>query len=1149
MEDWRGQLVGGYRIRERLDEDNLGTIYRAFHPTERTDVVFRVLAGHLSQQKEVLTQVDELAGRLKTVSNPGLLPILHHGIWRDQAYLVTPYVEGPTLRQVITKAGGQMAWSDVVHISRQITHALIAAHEKNVLHLGLRPENVTLSKQGDKYQAVLINVGMARIQEASIVQSYQPEGLSVLAYLSPEQCVASAVSARTDVYALGIMLYEMIAGQLPFHTTTIEQAVSMHMKVQPKRVSQHRIDVPEEIEALVMSMLAKQPRDRPEMAFVADQLKTVRRRLNLPHGSTWDVLAADISPPEPAEPISTPPPEAAAGAGTHRAAGALELHISQRGEATRIVPLGINQRLLLGRESTVDVVLNDRRVSRRHCEISGERDRAIVRDLGSNNGTYLGKTKMLPRQPEELLPGSAIRIPPFTIRLEMLAPVKPAVKQEAAKPEVKESASGAYVSVRLDEKQVHATPGSAPGNLLVRLQNMTNIVDHFSLRIFGIPAEWVTVPARPTQLNPGREDAINLTFHPPPEPTTSAGQHPIQIFVHSREQKSVVDKVDATLVVEPFGRFTTELSPSEVETRTRSTFEATVVNQGNELSEFTLSARDNANALMFEIEPESFDLPPAGSRAVAIKAAPRKPNWIGNTKLHPLTVTVTSTQAMPQTLAAQFKQKAWLPSWLPMLLLILCCALAALAALTGPGLYATLFPTPTMTATPPFTQTPTPSQTPTLTSTPTVTPNATATWQALDSDGDGLLNGDEITTHGTDPFSPDTDGDGLVDGEEVLKYFTNPRDKDSDKDTLLDGEEVQRSLARFGDGGILCPSPSNPDSDADGLVDPQDADPCDLPTPTPSVTPTITPVPDFSLGGQINSNDHLGEMRQAGMIWIKKQIRYGPGDQASNMAEDINEWHTQGFKVLLSVVGHREDLAKGGGYYDQYADFVGGLAELGVEAIEIWNEMNIDREWPTGQISPTAYVDLLARASAQIRARGPGVLVISGAPAPTGVDDGTQVWSDKRYVEGMASAGAARFIDCVGIHYNEGIIAPDKTSGDPRSEHYTRYFWGMVDTYWDAFGGAVPLCFTELGYLSPDGYGQLPSNFAWAQDTSMLEQAEWLGQAVGLASASGKVKFIIVWNVDFTTYGDDPQAGYAIIRADGSCPACGVLQAAVKATQ
>jgi hypothetical protein len=143
----------------------------------------------------------------------------------------------------------------------------------------------------------------------------------------------------------------------------------------------------------------------------------------------------------------------------------------------------------------------------------------------------------------------------------------------------------------------------------------------------------------------------------------------------------------------------------------------------------------------------------------------------------------------------------------------------------------------------------------------------------------------------------------------------------------------------------------------------------------------------------------------------------------------------------------------------------------------------------------------------------------------------------------MAAAGAASVADCIGVHYNEGIVPPSQTSGDPRgnSGHYTRYFWGMVNTYSNAFGGARPLCFTELGYLSPEGYGALPAAFSWAQHVTVAQQAAWLDQAVALARSSGRVRLVIIWNVDFAGFGTDPQAGYAIIRPGGACPACDAL--------
>ena len=102
----------------------------------------------------------------------------------------------------------------------------------------------------------------------------------------------------------------------------------------------------------------------------------------------------------------------------------------------------------------------------------------------------------------------------------------------------------------------------------------------------------------------------------------------------------------------------------------------------------------------------------------------------------------------------------------------------------------------------------------------------------------------------------------------------------------------------------------------------------------------------------------------------------------------------------------------------------------------------------------------------------------------------------------------------------------------------------MVDTYWKATSAKKPLCLTELGYLTGEGYPDLTKTaptFSWASKTTIAQQAQLLAEAVTLARNSGKVKLLIVFNVDFVTYDADPQAGYAIIRKDGSCPACDTL--------
>lgn len=315
----------------------------------------------------------------------------------------------------------------------------------------------------------------------------------------------------------------------------------------------------------------------------------------------------------------------------------------------------------------------------------------------------------------------------------------------------------------------------------------------------------------------------------------------------------------------------------------------------------------------------------------------------------------------------------------------------------------------------------------------------------------------------------------------------------------------------------------------------------------PSAPPPVVnapPVTGFDYGGHVLGlgDRTLNAMRTARMSWVKFQVRYSQGQDPNAVAGTIGDGHGKGFRVLLSVVGHKDQI-NNGNYFNDFANYLAGLARLGADAIEVWNETNIDREWPAGQINPGMYTQMLAAAYNAIKGANPNTLVISAAPAPTGFYGGCHGGGcdDAPYLAGMAAAGAANYMDCIGAHYNEGIVPPTQTSGDPRGEYFTRYYPSMVSTYYNAFGGRRKICFTELGYLTPEGYPPLPPAFAWGQNTTVAQQAAWLDQAVSMAASGGQVRLLIVWNVDFTEYGADPMAGFAIIRPDGSCPACVAL--------
>ncbi len=295
----------------------------------------------------------------------------------------------------------------------------------------------------------------------------------------------------------------------------------------------------------------------------------------------------------------------------------------------------------------------------------------------------------------------------------------------------------------------------------------------------------------------------------------------------------------------------------------------------------------------------------------------------------------------------------------------------------------------------------------------------------------------------------------------------------------------------------------------------------------------------FELGGQTQSLANPTLMSLAGMNWIKIQHKWGPGDSPDAVAGLINSVHGNGMKILLSIPGSPYPSSIDFGAYVQ---FLGGVAALGPDAIEVWNEMNIDFEWPAGQIDPASYVNnMLAPAYNAIKAANSGVMVVSGAPAPTGFDNGTNAWADDRYMAGVAAAGGANYMDCIGVHHNAGATSPSASSGHPAGSHYSWYFGPTLNMYYNTFGGSRPVCFTELGYLSGEDFGGVPARFAWAANTTVGQHAQWLAEAASLSANSGKVRLMIVFNVDFTLWGDDPQAGYAMLRPNGSCPSCDLL--------
>jgi hypothetical protein len=310
------------------------------------------------------------------------------------------------------------------------------------------------------------------------------------------------------------------------------------------------------------------------------------------------------------------------------------------------------------------------------------------------------------------------------------------------------------------------------------------------------------------------------------------------------------------------------------------------------------------------------------------------------------------------------------------------------------------------------------------------------------------------------------------------------------------------------------------------------------------------------VGGVTTNPEMFDRMVDIGMRWAMLPVEYRADERDALLNEAsiyIAAARERGMRVLVSLYGNAAEIsAAQANDYADIAAFAAGLTSLGVSAIEVWPEANISLHWPQGKIGGASYAELLRAVASAVRGVYPNILVISGAPAPTVAEStfpGRIVNDDTFYLQ-MTQAGIGDVADCVGVHYVEGVLPPQATSGDPRTPNEdpgTRYFVSMLQRAAMPFrtaaslrASSIPVCVTELGYASPEGIeGGMGEAFAWANETSVEEQGQWLAEAINTAASlsSIQVSMVMVFRVDAPS--DDPvQQGYAIVRPDGSCAAC-----------
>ena len=362
QEPQAGQALGKYQLVGEIGRGGMAIVYKAFDPGLQRYVALKVLSPRLATEVEVIRRFEREATTAANLKHQNIVIIHDVGSADSFQFLVMELLEGSTLREEIRDKGA-LPLARVVPITAQLASALDHAHQRGLIHRDVKPSNIILGA-GD--HVTLMDFGLVRAaRDSQLTQA--GAALGTLDYMAPEQLAGEEVDARSDVYSLGVVVYETLTARMPFDADTPYGLMRKVMYEAPPPLSSIITSIPGSVEQVVMQALSKSPAQRFRAA--GDLAAALYQALC---GEEMELMDD-------------------AGRG-------FRLH---RGTTT------------IGREPDNALVIDSAQVSRHHAEIQCDGTRYTVVDLKSTNGTFVNEQRAWPGQTLPLQPGDMVRFGPM----------------------------------------------------------------------------------------------------------------------------------------------------------------------------------------------------------------------------------------------------------------------------------------------------------------------------------------------------------------------------------------------------------------------------------------------------------------------------------------------------------------------------------------------------------------------------------------------------------------------------------------------------------------------------------------------------------------------------------------------------------------
>ncbi|MHB1354901.1 MAG: protein kinase domain-containing protein [Anaerolineae bacterium] len=697
MEDLVGKILdNAYRVDKLLGEGGMGAVYKGHDVALDRDVAIKVMHPHVARQEGFRERFLQEARAIAVLDHPDIVQVHSFSRNTDLLYIVMSFISGQNLRdweQTLAQRGQMMALSDSLSMVAEIANALDYAHRRGVFHRDIKPGNIILrpleagetNKDGLPFQPIVTDFGLAKLAEGGML-SMTGMAMGTPTYMSPEQCEGKTVDGRTDIYALGIVLYELVTGRVPFNVKTLTEAIHAHTQEPPPPPRSINPSIPSQVEEIILKALAKSVDQRYASASqmeqalraassVIPQSKATEATVGgaAAYVSMTTLVGQGVAQATPSKDNWPTPPSAIP-------VGGRVLVLSPDGQSKSIA-IGDRKQLVIGRDPGVDVMLSDTRVSRRHAQVVFDGLKYDVTDLNSTNGTFLDNNRLLPGVPETWRPGQSLRVGDHWLRLELQGagpqaqprvapssfPAQQAPQGTLQSPGIQ--AGGSLINASLEPDQLAVRPGEHI-DCTVCIMNGQALVDHFSVQVDGIPADWVKRPDIATRLAPGDVGTITLRLSPPKLSASTAGQHPFTVRVLSQVNPSQPVILPGQLEVLPFYNLNVGLQPSTFTNKGQG--QVTLVNQGNAAETVALTGADPSGTLLVGTPPGQVAINPGEQRTVAltVRSKGRRP-LVGNTAILPFMINALNTRGEKQTTQGTIMVKPYLPAWaLPILMMV-----------------------------------------------------------------------------------------------------------------------------------------------------------------------------------------------------------------------------------------------------------------------------------------------------------------------------------------------------------------------------------------------------------------------------------------------------------------------------------------------